>query len=329
MRSLVLKGLFAVALTAFFAGSGLASPLNSKLLSLVPAGAEVVAGFENHPTADTHGRLLLTTHNNRLDLDDWQALTGVDNRRIFDEIIEVATSQASGQLTEHVLLVAGRFDRECIFRSAELNGAESAEFEGQRILLIKPFARERGDMLDTRWLAILDNRIGVLGTSWLVQKVLRRYANHSVPDSVLEERLSLLRPDVTSWNVLVAPPTTAKSINFAQPHSAWAQLQQDADVLTVGARFGTKVRVDFSIHAQAERGAEFFSRKAAFFTDALSYEPNPGPASVGTMKRLQNYSLESNRVQGSVELSSRQFQAWCEQLYRVQGPQVETASRGN
>jgi len=77
MRPLVLKGFFTVALTAFFAGSGLASPLSSKLLPLVPSGAEIVAGFENHPTPDSHGRLLLTTHNNRLDLDDWQALTGL------------------------------------------------------------------------------------------------------------------------------------------------------------------------------------------------------------------------------------------------------------
>ncbi len=329
MRPLVLKCLFTAGLTALYAGSGWASPLSSKLLPLVPAGAEVVAGFENHPTPDAHGRLLLTTHNNRLDLDDWQALAGVDNNRVFDEIIEVAASEASGQLTEHVLLAAGRFDRERIFRSAELNGAENAEFEGQKVVLIKPFARERGDMLDTRWLVILDNRIGVLGTPWLVQKVLRRYADHSVPDSILEERLSLLRPDVTSWNVIVEPPTNGNGISFAIPQSSWALLQQDADVLMVGARFGSRIRVDFSIHAKADRGAEFFSRKAAFFTDALSYEPKPGPASAGTMKRLQNYSLESNRVQGSVELSSRQFQAWCDQLYRVQGSQLQTAASGN
>ncbi len=329
MNTIFLKGLFTVALTGFWAGSGLASPLSSKLLPLVPGGVEIVAGFENHPGPYSHGRLLLTTHNNRLDLDDWQALTGVDNNRIFDEIIEVAASPAAGKLSEHMLLVAGRFDRERIFRSAELNGAQDTVFEGQRILLIQPFAREHGDMLDTRWLVILDNRTGMLGTPWLVQQALRRYTNHSVPDSVLEERLSLLHPDVTSWNVIVEPPANVKSINFAQPHSAWAQLQEDADVLMVGARFGSKIRVDFSIHAKAELGAEFFSRKAAFFTDALAYEASPESTSPGVTQRLQNYSVEANRVQGSVELSGRQFQAWCDQLYRVQGPQVQTAASGN
>ena len=73
------KLLFTLALTTVFAGSGFASPLNSKLLSLVPPGAEIVAGFENYPALHGHGQLLLTTHNNRLVLDDWQALAGVDN----------------------------------------------------------------------------------------------------------------------------------------------------------------------------------------------------------------------------------------------------------
>ena len=143
-------------------------------------------------------------------------------------------------------------------------------------LLIKPFARERGDMLDTRWLVILDNRTGMLGTPWLVQQALRRYADHSVPDSILEERLSLLRRDVTSWNVIAGSPANAENINFAQPHSAWAQLQQDADVLMVGARFGTKIRIDFSIHADAGRGAEFFGRKAAFLYGCTGLRAQPG-----------------------------------------------------
>ena len=76
MRPLVLKGLIAVALTGIFAGYGFASPLSGSLLSLVPAGAQIVAGFDNRPGPSGHGRLLLTTHNNRLDLDDWQAVDG-------------------------------------------------------------------------------------------------------------------------------------------------------------------------------------------------------------------------------------------------------------
>src|SRR5215472_3558815 len=124
MRPLLQKGLFSVALTAFCAGSGLASPLSSRLLPLVPSGADIVAGFENYAASNLHGRLLLTTRNNRLDLEDFQSLTGVDSHRVFDELIEVAAAPPGGSLAEHMLLVAGRFDRERIFASMELNGAQ-------------------------------------------------------------------------------------------------------------------------------------------------------------------------------------------------------------
>jgi len=294
---------------------------------MVPPGAEIVAGFENQRGSNSHGRLLLTTHNNRLDLDDWQALTGVDNKRVSDEVIEVAATPSGGPLSEHMLLVAGRFDRERIFRSIEQNGAGSVAFQGERILLIKPLTRERGDMLDTRWLAILDNRIGILGIPRLVQEALRRHADHAPADAILEERIRLLRPDVTSWNVLVGSRKTTKNFAFAQPHSAWAQLQQDADVLMVAVRFGSKIRIDFSIHADVDRGPDFFTRKAGFFTDALKTAPSPDAKR--QQAQLQNFSLEPNRAKGSVELSSSQFEVWCDHLYRVRGSAPPYASSGN
>lgn len=297
---------------------GWASPLSSKLLPLVPSGSPIVAGFENRYDTNAHGRLLLTTHNNRLDLDDWQALTGVDNKRIFEEVIEVAGSPGGENLSEHLLLVSGHFDRNRIFTAAEQNGAEKIEYQGQSAMVIKPFLRERGDMLDTRWLVILENRIGLLGTPLLVQQALTRYANHSVPDPILEERLSLLRPDVSSWNVIVSTPTSAKNINFAQPRSAWARLQEGADVLMVGTRFGPKVRVDFSIHAGGNRGAAFFSEKAGFFTSAFAAETVPQASPSEAQRRLENLSIEPNRVHGSILLSETQFELWVAQIGRIQ-----------
>jgi hypothetical protein len=330
MGACVLRAFCLVAFAALLAGTGSASPRSSRLLPLVPPGAEIVAGFEDHPGPNSHGRLLLTTRNNRLDLDDWQSLAGVDDKRVFDEVIEVAAAPDGGALSEHMLLVAGRFDRARIFRSLEENGAASVKFQGETILLIKPLTRERGDMLDLRWLVILDNSTCVFGTPWLVQKALRRYADHAAPDSILEERLALLRPDVTSWNVLVPPRTTANKLSFSQSYSAWGQLQEDADVLMVAVRFGSKTRVDFSIHADAGHGPEFFARKARIFTDAVGTGASPDATSPQeAQRRLQRFSLEPDRVQGSVELSSGQFAAWCDHLYMVRASVTPSASTGN
>ena len=74
-----------------------------------------MAGFENYNDPRHHGQLVLTTRNNRLDLADWQAISGVDHQRAFDEVIEVAASPVGGQLIEHLLLVAGRFDTDRSF----------------------------------------------------------------------------------------------------------------------------------------------------------------------------------------------------------------------
>ncbi len=316
MRPFLRKGLFVTVFISVFSASGSASPLSSRLISLVPPGAEIVAGFENHAASNFHGRLLLATRNNRLDLEDFESLTGVDSKRSFDEVIEVAASPTGGALSEHLLLVAGRFDRERIFRSMELNGAKSTQFLGERILLIAPLSRERGDMLDTRWFVILNNQTAIFGTPGLAQKALRRYGQHAIPDPVLEERLSLLRRDVNSWNIIAGSKSSRANISFSRPNSAWAQLQQDADVLMVAARFGARVRVDFSIHADSERGAEFFSRKAEYFTNALNDSPAVPrlPADDGK-RRLQNLLLEPNRVQGSMEMSSKEFAAWCDNLF--------------
>ncbi len=329
MSPIFLRGFHILVLSAFFAGHSWALTRGSRLLPLVPAGAEIVAGFENHAGPTQHGRLLLTTRNNRLDLDDWQALTGIDSQRVFEEVIEVASSNEAGNLAEHLLLVEGRFDRELIFRSLEENGAKSAQIQGQQILMIAPLARERGDMLDTRWLVILDNCIGMLGTPGLVRQALSRYVDHSLADSVLEERLSLLRSDVTSWNVLSRSPQV-RNITFAQPNSAWADLQQDTDLLMVGTRFGSKVRIDFSIYAQAGSGPEFFSDKAAFFTDALTEGPNAESAPrARTQHRPEKFSLGENQVQGSVELSSRQFEAWCQEFTRLRLPVIPPSAHGD
>lgn len=318
IRPCIAKGLFAVLLTATLSGSLSASPLGSKLLSLVPPGAEVVSGFENYQNTNAHGRLLLTTHNNRVDLDDWQAITGVDNKRVFREFIEVAASFASDALIEHLLLVSGSFDRGRIFTSAERNGAQRIDYNGEPILLIKPFARERGDMEDLRWLAILDNRTGLLGTPELVRQGLKRYANHAVPDPVLQERLTQLRSDVTSWNVLTSMPKPAKSISFQQTHGAWASLQEGSDVMLLAVRFGTRIRVDFALHAEPQSDPAFFHRKAAFFTAALGESIPSGSSSQELEHRLQNFAVAPDRVQGSIELSDKQFADWCMEVSRIQ-----------
>lgn len=300
---------------------GFASPLTSKLLSLVPAGSEIVAGLENRHDAATSGHLFLTTRNNCLDLNDWLALAGVDTARVFNEVIEVATSTPGARLAEHLLLVSGKFDGERIFRAAEQNGSEAVDFNGYKVLVIKPFPRELRDMRDTRWLVIINNQTAFFGTPFSVQEALQRYVTHALPDRILEERLSQLQPDVFCWNVLVQAPSLNKNITFARPRTAWARLMEDAEVMMVGARFGPTTRVDFMISARSDRGSAFFGEKAEIFTELFAEDALQLPA--GSAPKIQSHletvNVAADRIEGSIAISSGQFDAWANQLSMLMG----------
>ncbi len=332
MRPYTYRLLWILVSTAILAASGFASPLNNTLLPLVPSGAEIVAGFDNHPGGKEHGQLLLSTHNDRLDLDDWQGLAGVDNKRVIDEVIEVAASSENGRLSEHLLLVAGHFDRERIFKAAELNGAEANQYEGRTILLIKPFDREQGEMLETRWLVILNDRIAMLGTQTMVQSALRRYTAHADIPMPLMERLTRMRHDVTSWTILLGSPKTQGSLAFTQPNSLLTRLLDGAEVLMIGARFSARIRVDFSLYGRNDHHSDFLTEKSASFSAVFAKDlPLGSGSSQQSQRRLGSISMEPDSVQGSVELSQKEFERWNQQggfARRLQEPAARTLSHG-
>jgi hypothetical protein len=306
-----LECLYTAAATIAFAASGFASPLNFKLLPLVPAGAQIVAGFQNLHGPVATGRVLLTTHNDRLDLDDWIALTGVDTTRVFDEVIEAAMSSDQAELKEHLLLVAGHFDRAHIFRSAEQNGAARVRCHGETALLIKPYPREQGDMVDARWLIILNDQTAIFGTPPMVQLAMQRYDSHSLPDPALVERLSRLRSDVTSWNVLLPSSQSKKWAGFVLSYGAWSHLLDGADLVIVGTHFGSKIRLDVLVDDRKGRGAAYFADKAGYFAGAFRKdERSRGDLSVRGQPGLRDLLVEEDCMQGSIVLSRQQFYAW-------------------
>lgn len=289
-------------LFVLFAVRGFASPTASPLLPLVPAGAEIVAGIEDPHNPNARRHLLFVTINNTLDLDDWLALTGVDTRREVDEVVWAAASSPQHELGEHLLLVEGRFDREHIFRAATRNGAHTQLFAGAEVLIVEPFAREQ--MRDTRWLAILDNQRAVFGTPWLVQEALDRYAAHESADAALADSVAQLRPDVTGWNILrMSSSTYARHLGLNQLDAPWAHLLDGADELTIGIHAGSRTRIDFAVHAL--NGGE-----ASVIAQTLA---QPQLLQFGAMQtlrdRLENVSVEQDRIKGSIELPSKEFEA--------------------
>ena len=296
---------FVVAVFAVCAIPASAAPKDSKLISMVPPGAQIVSGFENKPNK-VGGPLLMTTVNNVLDLDDLRSLSGVDPKRGFSEVIEVTFAPAGTALNEHLLLSAGKFQREAIFRAAQLNGATSVQYLAETVLVVEPFSREKAQMKDTRWLAILDDKIALFGTPWMVQQALNRFENRTLPDPILMTRLALFRHDVDCWNVLTSLPRLQQNV-FVQSRSPLSALFDGAELMMVGVRFDSKVRVDFMLHASQDPASLDVKQKADQISRVFAPSTAGDDAHLSPLKDLQ---LDEKAVRASVVLSDEEFVSW-------------------
>ena len=309
MLNLLKRILFAGLLIAASSIHALAAPAQSKLLPLIPREAQIVAGVEDPRNPDTHGHLLLVTSKNAFDFDDCLSLTGVDVHRDIDETIWVAASSPQSQLDEHMLLIAGLFDREHIFQAAKQNGAATNIYRGVEVLLVKPFAREERQMNDARWMAILDGQTAVFGTPWLVQKTLDRYVDHAPADRLVADRVGRLHPRVNSWDLILTPHTAfSKHAALGQPSAPWIDLLgreilENAEELTLGIRYGTTTRIDFIVRTAADRNPS---------PDGNGLTPRPmleASSFQASAPRLESISNAPNLILGTIALPGKQLYA--------------------
>jgi hypothetical protein len=293
----MLRLLLSVLMTALTLTTAYAAPQSNPLLGLVPPGSEIVAGIED-PATD---HLLLVTTNNTLDFSDFLALVGVDEHRRINKMVEVAASSPIGELTERLLLAAGLFDRDHVFHAAMVNGATTTNFSGVNVLVVAPFAREKQQIQDTRWMAILDNWVLAFGTPVMVKTAIGRYQTRQRPDGVLAQRIAQLHGDVGSWNVLAMPAAVvARHVAPGQIEPFWMRLLEHGDVLTFGIRNGKKMRLYVSLETAS--GGE-----AAGVAESLR---SPGvlrtDLNQGSGIRVESMSVEGNCVHAVLSASGKE-----------------------
>jgi hypothetical protein len=285
------------------------SPAENRLLRLVPSNAEIVAGIEDPHHGDQSGRLLIVTHSNDVDLQDWLTLAGVDDRQEVDKLVQVALSSSRGELSEHLLLAQGSFEGRRILASAEKSGGVESDYRGVKVVMVKPFAREQQEMPDTRWLAILDDRTVIFGTPAVAKSALDRYVSSAAPDGSLVERLTELKPDVNCWSVLTMPGAMlASHLRAGVLDAAGTTLLSGVSRISVGVHYGSKERVDFAFGA--EDGAA-----ATTLAKAMHEQPHLLPIMETQSARFEGVSVERNEVRGSVRVKDKEFDPWLAAVY--------------
>ncbi|QNI30205.1 hypothetical protein H7849_13490 [Alloacidobacterium dinghuense] len=238
-----------LALLAFFAVP-LSSALSSdpRLLSLVPPGAQIIAGMDSPAPPGRPGSFVLITRNNTIDLDDFFALTGVDSTRRVHHAVFAAIGDTRGALSEHTLMMSGHFDAAHIYKSAVDSGQQSINYRGVTLLQIQPFARELNEFTEVRWLAIPDPGLLIFGSVSSVREELDRYLANTTADAALVSRLAHLHNDDETWCVMYAPSQSddVRKALWAFD-SKLAELVGNGDEFEFGIRFRKQVEFEYEV----------------------------------------------------------------------------------
>ena len=290
-----------------------------RLLSLVPLGAQAVARISSPSPSAIMGHFVLITRKNGIDFNDFSALTGADSTLVVDQLIYVTTTDAAGMLNEHSLLASGNFDRECIYKSALNDGASVTRYRGLPVLVVQPFARERSEFNEVRWLAIPDSSVLLFGSVASVQQELDRHLDRSPADPRLVAKVARLRRDDNCWSVLSLLTWTSdirEALTALNPKLA--ELLKDGDTLQFGIHYGRQVEFEYEVTTASSHTALTMS---ALLTQSLT-----GPEKESALFRSTDAINEGNTVHSTIKVSMARYNAWLtEVLERERGR--NTASR--
>jgi hypothetical protein len=273
-----------------------------KLLSLVPPTAQTVAGMIAPQRGGQPSSFLLITHNNLMDLNDFIALSGVDDSRVIEQVMMVA-SEGGGVLAEHSLLVSGHFDQGLIYRSAYTSsGANPTQYRGISAVVVQPFARERGTFKDTRWLVVIDSKLALFGTIASVQQELDRHLDHSVADPTLERRLAHLRRDDATWCAVTLPDDHSEiGAIFQILDSRLAELLRVGDTIQFGVHYGRQVEFEYEVGMLSSRDTEAIQR---------SHEPSVTGMKESSLLPVAEWIKVDGGVRGVLKVSKDRYEAW-------------------
>jgi hypothetical protein len=275
-----------------------------RLLSLIPPGAQIVAGVSNPMLLGRPDSFLLVSPNNVVDRRDFISLAGVDDSLIISQVIFAAGGSDTSKWGEHSLLMSGHFDQKRIFKAALQNGASVGEFRGIRVLVQQPLARELGTFKDVRWLAVIDSTVALFGTVSSVQQELDRQLAGSAVDPSLMQKLARLRADDATWSVLGTVERNDEvkhALGSLDP--ILASLVHDGDSVQFGVRYGRKVEVEYEITSPSSASAPANSLIGGSLkgSSLLPHEMTVGSAS----------------VRGVVKVGMTRYKAWLAEVART------------
>ena len=282
-------------------------PSDVRLLQMVPPESQIIASMLRPTPEGKPSCFLLITTYNKIDLEDFYAVTGADTSRVVHQVVLVAAPGIDGTLSEHSLLISGRFNREVIFRLAESGSARLDSYRGNAILVVPPLAREHRAFKQVRWLALLNSDIAIFGTPASVQKELDRQIANTLPDPILLERLSRLDRHDETWFLLPAPSSSRiveGVLNKLDPRLG--EVAREGGPMQFGIHFGSRVEIT----ASANVGARGNSNFAGDQLDAPSIPAH-------SFLAISRAGLDDDAKVAVVKMSQHRYEEWLDKTYKA------------
>jgi hypothetical protein len=281
-------------------------PSDVRLLQMVPPESQIIASMLR-PTPDgLPSSFLLITIYNRLDLEDFYAVTGADASRLVDQVVFVAAAGSDNRLSEHSLLISGHFDRDAIFRFTQSGSAGLDSYRGEPILVVPPLTRERGTFKHVRWLAILNSDIAIFGTPASVRQELDRQIANCPPDPILIQRLSRLDRHDETWFLLPAPsPSRIVESVLDKLDPKLGAVAAEGGSMQFGIHFGSRVEITASSNTAARASSD-------------SENDRSGPQSPAARSFLaaSHTGLDDDVKAAVVKISQRRYEEWLHKFSR-------------
>lgn len=273
-----------VCLFSLFKAVGLPSAFQSnlRLMQLVPPESQIVGGMlGSTPTRNLPG-LLVATRNNRIDIEDFFAVTGADTSRTIRQLVFVAAPGQRGMMNQHSLLVSGRFNQGSISRFVESVKGSTEIYRNLTVLVVPPFAREAGSFDEMRWLIVLNSQIVIFGSPSSVREELDRWLAKSPPSSSLIDRLGRLGSEDEAWCLMPAPSSHGVVQEMlGKLDSKLGTVARRGEPMEYGIHFGRRIEITVSSEAPVQANAGFstgtdespVSGASYFFSQAASAKP--------------------------------------------------------
>lgn len=298
----LVSGLVALCLSAV-AASAVALTPDGRLLRMVPAGAPVVAGFRAPSEERSAKYYMLITRWNRLDLDDFKALTGADPTRKIHEGIFVSGAVDERDWAPHTLLVQGIFDPQAVLRFADGVKVRRHSYRDIPVLVVQPFERERRYLMEVRWLALLDSHYLVFGTIENVKQAVDRDLDGSSADSELRKRLSRLSAKDGTWSIVANARSVgvmATSIQILDPKLG--RLATYSDSIQIGIELARHARLEYEYEVANDQLEELESS-------------SPSSGAVGGLSFLDSSeettsTTRGGTVRGVLKISRERYNRW-------------------